>query len=479
MSAITTERVHMIGIGGSAMAAVAGLLAERGFKVTGSDLGVYPPASTLLESLGIRWTNGFAAANLEPRPDWVVVGNAVSRGNPEVEAMLDAHLRYRSLPQVLEEFFIPGHDSIVVSGTHGKTTTTSLLAWICEVAGRKPNFLIGGVAENFGRSYGLGGGEEIILEGDEYDSAFFDKAPKFLHYHPDELIVTSLEFDHADIYADLAAIELQFRRLVNLVPRSGRIVAWGESPAVMAAVRNAFCRVETYGFGADTDWTAGDIEFVDGATEFRIAQRGREVARIRSPLSGRHNVLNVAAAAAIALGRGVERQALEEAIGSFRNVLRRMEVKGEAGGVLVVDDFAHHPTAIGATIEAARTRWPGRRLWAIFEPRSNTMRRRAIESDLSAALATADAAILGSVHRQQLLSDEERLSPQRVVESVRAAGKTAEAFGSAGEIAEYLAEKSQPGDLALVMSNGSFDGLCNLLLQGLSERESARRVHRT
>jgi UDP-N-acetylmuramate: L-alanyl-gamma-D-glutamyl-meso-diaminopimelate ligase len=479
MTLMPSERVHMIGIGGSAMAAVAGLLAARGYTITGSDVSVYPPASTLLESLGIRWTNGFSPTNLEPPPDWVVVGNAVSRGNPEVEAMLDAHLPYRSLPQVLEEFFIPGHDSIVVSGTHGKTTTTSLLAWIFEVAGRKPNFLIGGVAENFGRSYGLGGGEEIILEGDEYDSAFFDKAPKFLHYHPDELIVTSLEFDHADIYADLAAIELQFRRLVNLVPRRGRIVAWGESPTVAAAVSKAFCPVETYGFGPDTDWTAGDIEFVDGATEFRIARRGREVARIRTPLAGRHNVLNTVAAAAIALGRGIERQAVEDALATFRNVLRRLEVKGEAGGVIVVDDFAHHPTAIRATIEAARTRWPGRRLWAIFEPRSNTMRRRAIESDLASALATADGAILGPVHRQQLLSEEERLSPERVVASVRAAGKTAEALGSAEEIAEYLADKTQPNDLVLVMSNGSFDGLCNLLLQELSQRASAKRVHRT
>jgi UDP-N-acetylmuramate: L-alanyl-gamma-D-glutamyl-meso-diaminopimelate ligase len=478
MTAPASQRVHMIGIGGSAMAAVAGLLSARGFKITGSDLGVYPPASTLLEGLGIPWSNGFSASNLEPRPDWIVVGNAVSRGNPEVETMLDAHLPYRSLPQVLEEFFIPGHDSIVVSGTHGKTTTTSLLAWIFEVAGRRPNFLIGGIAENFGRSYGLGGGGDIILEGDEYDSAFFDKAPKFLHYHPDDLIVTSLEFDHADIYNDLAAIELQFRRLVNLVPRRGRIVAWGESPAVAAAVSKAFCPIETYGFGADTDWTAGDIEFVDGATEFRIAQRGREVARIRSPLAGRPNVLNTVAAAAIALGRGIEREVVENAIASFRNVLRRLEVKGEAGGVLVVDDFAHHPTAIRATIEAARTRWPGRRLWAIFEPRSNTMRRRAIESDLASALATADAAILGSVHRRQLLSEEERLSPERVVAQVRVSGRPAEAFASAEEIAEYLAEKTQPNDLALVMSNGSFDGLCNLLLQALAGHASAKRAHR-
>jgi UDP-N-acetylmuramate: L-alanyl-gamma-D-glutamyl-meso-diaminopimelate ligase len=292
------------------------------------------------------------------------------------------------------------------------------------------------------------------------------------------LIVTSLEFDHADIYADLAAIEPQFRRLVNLVPRGGRIVAWGESATVVAAVSKAFCPVETYGFGADTDWTAGDIEAVDGATEFRIARRGREVARIRSPLAGRHNVLNAVAAAAIALGRGVSRDAVEEAIGSFRNVLRRLEVKGEVNGVLVVDDFAHHPTAIRATIEGARSRWPGRRLWAIFEPRSNTMRRRAIESDLAGALATADAAILGPVHRQQLLSDAERLSPERVAGVVRDAGKISEALGSAEEIAEYLAEKTEPNDLVLVMSNGSFDGLCGLLLQELSERASARRVTR-
>ncbi|MGC1186419.1 MAG: cyanophycin synthetase, partial [Candidatus Acidiferrales bacterium] len=266
---------------------------------------------------------------------------------------------------------------------------------------------------------------------------------------------------------------------VNLVPRRGRIVAWGESPTVAAAVSKAFCPVETYGFDSETDWTAGDIQVADGFTEFRIARRGREVARIRSPLAGRHNVLNAVAAAAIAFGRGIERQAVEEAIGSFRNVLRRLEVKGEVGGVIVVDDFAHHPTAIRATIEAARSRWPGRRLWAIFEPRSNTMRRRSIEGDLAAALATADAAILGAVHRQQLLSDAERLSPERVVGDVRAAGTIAEALGSAEEIAAYLAEKTEPNDLVLVMSNGSFDGLCDLLLQELSERASARRVHRT
>ncbi len=452
------------------MAPLAGMLAESGHRVTGSDAGVYPPASTLLEGLGIRWTNGFSESNLDPAPDIVVLGNALSRGNPEVEAVLDRNIAYRSLPQTLEEFFLPGHDSLIVTGTHGKTTTTSMLSWILHYAGRRPNFLIGGVAENFGRSFGLGGGGEFVLEGDEYDSAFFDKAPKFLHYHPREAIITSLEFDHADIYTDLAAIELQFRRMVNLVPRSGRIVAWGESETVRGVVAKAFCPVETYGFEPGADWLAGDVEFTEGETRFRVSYRGAEVARIRMQLAGRHNVLNALSAIAIAHGRGVQREALEGALAEFQGVLRRLEVKGETSGVLVVDDFAHHPTAIRVTIDAARHRWPGRRLWAVFEPRSNTMRRRVFESDLAASLATADATVLGAVNRANLLGDEERLSPGRVLQSVRSAGKKAEGFDTAEEIAEFLATETRIGDLVLVMSNGSFDGLCGKLLGKLQER---------
>jgi UDP-N-acetylmuramate: L-alanyl-gamma-D-glutamyl-meso-diaminopimelate ligase len=463
---------HLSGIGGAAMAPLAGMLAESGHRVTGSDAGVYPPASTLLDSLGIRWTNGFNAANLDPAPDIVVLGNALSRGNPEVEAVLDHKIPYRSLPQTLEEFFLPGHDSLVVTGTHGKTTTTSMLSWILHHAGRHPNFLIGGVAENFGRSFGLGGGKEFVLEGDEYDSAFFDKAPKFLHYHPQEMIITSLEFDHADIYENLAAIELQFRRVVNLVPRSGRIVALGESQPVLGAVNKAFCPVETYGFAPGVDWLAGDLEIADGETRFRVSRRGREVTRVRMALSGRHNVLNAVAAIAIAHGRGVAGDAIAEAMAAFRGVLRRLEVKGESSGVLVVDDFAHHPTAIRATIDAARHRWPGRKLWAVFEPRSNTMRRRVFENDLAASLATADVALLGAVNRANLLSDEERMSPVRVFEAIRKAGRKAEGFDTAEEIAEYLAAETKTGDLVLVMSNGSFDGLCGKLLGKLQERET-------
>jgi UDP-N-acetylmuramate: L-alanyl-gamma-D-glutamyl-meso-diaminopimelate ligase len=461
---------HLSGIGGAAMAPLAGMLAESGHRVTGSDAGVYPPASTLLDSLGIRWTNGFNAANLDPAPDMVVLGNALSRGNPEVEAVLDNKLPYRSLPQTLEEFFLPGHDSLVVTGTHGKTTTTSMLSWILHHAGRRPNFLIGGVAENFGRSFGLGGGDEFVLEGDEYDSAFFDKAPKFLHYHPREIIITSLEFDHADIYENLAAIELQFRRLVNLVPRRGRIVAWGESENVRGIVQKAFCPVETYGFTPGVDWLAGDLEITDGETRFRVSRQGSEVARVRMALAGRHNVLNAVAAIAIAHGRGVSGDAIADAMAEFRGVLRRLEVKGESSGVLVIDDFAHHPTAIRVTIDAARHRWPGRRLWAVFEPRSNTMRRRVFETDLADSLSTADATVLGAVNRANLLSDEERMSPDRVLEAVRKAGRKAEGFDSAEEIARYLAAETRPGDLVLVMSNGSFDGLCGKLLGKLQER---------
>ncbi|HTC62718.1 MAG TPA: UDP-N-acetylmuramate:L-alanyl-gamma-D-glutamyl-meso-diaminopimelate ligase [Candidatus Saccharimonadales bacterium] len=463
---------HLSGIGGAAMTPLAGMLAASGHRVTGSDAGVYPPASTLLESLGIGWKNGFDAANLEPVPDIVVIGNALSRGNPEVEAVLDNKIPYRSLPQTLEEFFLAGHDSLVVTGTHGKTTTTSMLSWILHHAGRHPNFLIGGVAENFGRSFGLGGGKEFVLEGDEYDSAFFDKAPKFLHYHPQEVILTSLEFDHADIYENLAAIELQFRRLVNLVPKSGRIVAWGESESVRGVLQKAYCPMETYGFAPGVDWLAGDLEIRDGQTHFRISRGGKEVARIKMAMAGRHNVLNATAAAAIAHGRGVSGEAIASAMAEFRGVLRRLEVKGETSGVLVVDDFAHHPTAIRATIDAARHRWPGRKLWAVFEPRSNTMRRKVFEKNLADSLATADAAVLGAVNRANLLSDNERMSPTRVLESITEAGKSAAGFETADEIAKYLSAETSPGDLVLVMSNGSFDGLCGKLLGKLQERSA-------
>jgi UDP-N-acetylmuramate: L-alanyl-gamma-D-glutamyl-meso-diaminopimelate ligase len=470
------EHIHMLGIAGSAMAPVAGMLKERGFHVTGSDVNVYPPASTLLDSLGVTWNEGYREENLKPVPDLCVIGNAISRGNAEVEHILDNKIPYCSMPQLLEEYFIPGHTSIVVAGTHGKTTTTAMLAWIFYTAGRRPDFLIGGVAPNFGeRSYGLGGGEDFIIEGDEYDTAFFDKGPKFLHYHPDELILTSLEFDHADIYPDLASIALQFRRLVNLVPRRGRILAWGESPELKEAVSKAFCTVETFGLTADCDWCAGDILWHDSATEFRVVYKGGEVTRIRMPVAGRHNVLDALAAVALAYGRGIECDAIERAMATFQSVRRRMEIKGEAGGVLVVEDFAHHPTAIRMTLEAARTRWPERKLWAAFEPRSNTMRRKIFQDALTDSLAVADGIVLGPVDRPHLLADSERLSPDAIAETLRSRGRAANAFPSADKIADHLAENVKPGDLVMVMSNGSFGGLCGKLLERLKSSAGVLR----
>ena len=470
------EHIHLLGIAGAAMSPVAGMLQERGFRVTGSDVGVYPPASTLLDSLGIRWNEGYREDNLRPAPDLAVVGNSVSRGNPELEYILDQKIPYCSMPQLLEKYFLPGHTSIVVSGTHGKTTTTAMLAWIFHVAGRRPDFLVGGVIPNFGdRSYGLGGGEEFIIEGDEYDTAFFDKGPKFLHYHPDELIITSLEFDHADIYSDLESIALQFRRLVNLVPRRGKILIWGESLAVREVASKAYCPVETYGFTPECDWQAGDILWNDNATEFRIAHCGKEVARIRMPIAGRHNVMDGLAAAAIAHGRGVPREAIEKAMATFQSVRRRMEIKGEAGGVLVVEDFAHHPTAIQLTLEAARTRWPGRRLWAAIEPRSNTMRRKIFQDVLPEALSIADAIVIGPVNRPDKLADDDRLSPDSIAESLRKKGRIAKAFTSSAELGDYLTGNVKSGDLVLVMSNGSFDGLCTKLLESIKVPAGARR----
>ena len=467
--------IHLLGIGGAAMAPVAGMLAERGFRVTGSDAGVYPPASTLLRSLGISWNDGYGEENLKPPPDLAVIGNAISRGNPELERILDEKIPYRSMPQILEEYFLPGRTSIVVAGTHGKTTTTAMLAWIFQVAGRRPDFLIGGVAPNFGdRSYSLGGGEEFIIEGDEYDTAFFDKAPKFLHYHPDELILTSLEYDHADIYPDLASITLQFRRVVNLVPRRGRILVWGESRELREVVAKAFCPVETFGLAPECDWCAGDVLWHDDATEFRVAYRGNEVTRVRIPVAGRHNILDALAAIALAYGRGVECDAIERALATFQSVRRRMEIKGEANGILVVEDFAHHPTAIRLTLEAARTRWPGRKIWAAVEPRSNTMRRKVFQDALPGALSLADAVLFGAVNRAQLLAEDDRLSPDAIAAAIRARGYAAQAFASAEEIAGHLAANARPGDLVLIMSNGSFDGLTAKLLEKLHAASGVR-----
>ncbi len=472
-----SKNIHIIGIGGSAMAPLAGMLREKGFRVTGSDSGVYPPASTLLDSLGIAYFPSFDAAHLTPPPDLVIVGNIIARGNPELEETLERKIPYRSMPEILEEVFLPGKHSVVVSGTHGKTTTTAMLAWIFYSANKQPTFLVGGVAENFGKSYGLGEGPEMILEGDEYETAFWDRGPKFFHYHPDDLIITALEYDHADIYADFDTYKLAFKRLVNLVPRSGRVVIWGDSdksgPAVRESAAKAFCPVITYGFNADNDWVASEPEFVGDAMHFRVTHKGNPFGEFSLTASGRHNVLNALAAIIVAQDRRISVESLQKSLSTFRSVRRRLDVKGEFNGILVVDDFAHHPTAVTATIEAARGRWPNRRMWAILEPRSNSMRRKVFQDTLPKALALADRVALGGVFRAQQLGDENRLDPETVAARVRSLGREANVIAGGDAMAEFLAANAKPNDLLLIMSNGSFDGLCEKLLKKLGAPQPA------
>src|ERR1700692_949609 len=344
------RHIHLIGICGTAMASLAGMLQERGFRVTGSDAAAYPPISTFLESLGIPVAQPFAEGNLKPRPDLVVVGNAISRGNTELEYVLDERIPFCSLPQILHDEFLVGKEVLVVAGTHGKTTTTSMLAWIFETAGLQPSFLIGGIAENFGRSFGLGDGKHFILEGDEYDTAFFDKGPKFLHYFPDSVILTSVEFDHADIYRDLEAVKFAFRRLVNLVPPRGKIIAWDGSTNVSECVERAFCPVERYGFEPDSFWRIADVRYESSCTRWTVLRDGKHFADFEFALAGEYNVLNATAAAALATSFGISGETIAAALRGFLSVKRRLEVRAEVDGITVIDDFAHHPTAIGATL---------------------------------------------------------------------------------------------------------------------------------
>ena len=464
--------IHLSGIGGTAMSALAGLLQEEGYRVTGSDAGIYPPVSTLLAGLGIPVFEGYSASHLDPSPALVVIGNALSRGNEEVEAVLDAKLPYASMPEALRELFLQDRETIVVAGTHGKTTVTSILAWIFQSAGLDPGFLIGGLPLNFTRSFHKGTGKHFILEGDEYDTAFFDKGPKFLHYRPDSVVLTSVEYDHADIYSDLGAVQTAFRRLVNLVPRRGLIVARAESETVRQCVAHSFCAVENFGF-EEGEWRASGVRLHGEKTEFAVDFRGVELGRLRMELAGEHNVMNVLGAVAIARHYGIAWERIVRAIETFRGVRRRLEVVGKERDVVVVDDFAHHPTAIRETLRAARARFPGRRLWALVEPRSHTLRRNVFEAELVDALALADRVVMAEVYHREMIPEAERLNPEKVLESLTRRGIAAVAGGSASQIVEDILPRLQPGDVVLIMSNGGFGGIHQKLIEGLAGSQAA------
>jgi UDP-N-acetylmuramate: L-alanyl-gamma-D-glutamyl-meso-diaminopimelate ligase len=467
------QHIHLIGICGTAMASLAGMLKQRGVQVTGSDAAAYPPMSDFLASLSIPVAQPYGEANLKPRPDLVVVGNAISRGNPELEYVLDERIPMRSLPQILQEYFLRSREPIVVAGTHGKTTATSMLAWIFQVAGLMPSFLIGGIAENFNSSFAVKQGKHFILEGDEYDTAFFDKGPKFLHYMPTTLLLTHVEFDHADIYNDLEAVKTAFKRLVNLVPRHGRIIAYDGSENVKECVSKAFSPVEFYGFSEQAYWRAVDLNFAPDRTTWSVEREGKPWAKFDFSLAGAYNVLNATGAAAIAASYGVEPAKIAEALQSFKSVKRRLEVKAEINGITVIDDFAHHPTAIAATLEAVRTRYAGRRLWAIFEPRSNTLRRKVFEKDLVRSLALADEVVIASVFRSEAIPEAERMEPSTIVARLRTMRKPARELPDADAIVKAIVPELKPGDVVTILSNGGFGGIYEKLPQQLKNQSGA------
>jgi UDP-N-acetylmuramate: L-alanyl-gamma-D-glutamyl-meso-diaminopimelate ligase len=446
------------------MASLGGLLQLEGHRITGSDKAAYPPMSDLLRELGIPVMEPYAEANLTPAPDLVVIGNALSRGNPEVERVLDERIPFTSMAALLREEFLKGRESLVVAGTHGKTTTTSMLAWIYQTASRsqpgvEPSFLIGGVAENFGTGFQLRSTRTFIVEGDEYDTAFFDKGPKFLHYFPDALILTHVEFDHADIYADLAAVKTAFKRLVNMVPRRGLIIAYDANANVTECIEHALCRVERYGFSENAAWQIRDLRFADGVSRWRVWHEGAAWAELEMHLAGEHNALNATAAAALAFGCGITKDAIIEALKTFKSVKRRLEVRAEIGGITVIEDFAHHPTAIRETLRALRAVYPNARLWAVLEPRSNTLRRKVLEADLIASLRMADRVVLAGIYQQQRIPDAERLHPEDVVHALNSAGTPAELLEDADAIVAGVAPELASGDVVAILSNGGFDGI--------------------
>ncbi|MFZ0704834.1 MAG: UDP-N-acetylmuramate:L-alanyl-gamma-D-glutamyl-meso-diaminopimelate ligase [Candidatus Korobacteraceae bacterium] len=450
---------HLIGICGTAMASLAGMLQQRGYRVTGSDAASYPPMSEFLARLGITVAQPFSEQNLLPRPDFVVVGNAISRGNQELEAALDQRLPLRSLPQLLYDEFLCGHERLVVAGTHGKTTTSSLLAWLFSAGQRAASFLIGGIPENFGSSFQLGSGPEFILEGDEYDTAFFDKGPKFLHYFPDALILTSVEFDHADIYRDIDEVITAFKRLVNLVPRRGVLVAWDGHANVDQCVARALCKVERYGFGEESTWRVADIEYLPDLTRWSVLHEGRPWGEFEFSLAGEYNVLNATAAATLASNYGISLDQIASGLRTFRSVKRRLEVRSESYGVTIIDDFAHHPTAIAETLKALRARYAGRKLWAILEPRSNTLRRRVFQKELAQSLSIADQVVMAGIFKSEAIAENERLHPEAVVEDLQQAGTPAQLLPTADAIVDAVAPTLREGDVVAILSNGGFGGI--------------------
>ncbi|HWP24641.1 MAG TPA: UDP-N-acetylmuramate:L-alanyl-gamma-D-glutamyl-meso-diaminopimelate ligase [Candidatus Binatia bacterium] len=464
------SHIHLIAICGVGMASLAGLLKSRGYRVTGSDQNIYPPMSTYLADVGIDVLPGFRAEHVFPPPDLVVVGNAVTRANPEAQAVLAQNIPYISFPQALGRFLIGDRSSLVVAGTHGKTTTSALAATVLDSAGLDPGFFVGGVPLNFSGGWRVGSGDHVVIEGDEYDTAFFDKNPKFLHYRPRHVILTSVEFDHADIYRDLAHVKSAFARLIEMIPKEGLLVVCNDDPVAVEIAAAARCSRSSYGEGDSADWTLGAVRYQEGRSFFEPRYRGRSEGLVEAGLIGRHNVKNALAVYALGRAMGLVREQLLDGLRGFKGVKRRQEILGEKRGVLLIDDFAHHPTAVRETIEAVRAAYRGRRLWAIFEPRSNTSKRKVFEKEFAAALALADQIVVAPVYQPEKVPPGERLSVADVVAEInrRKGGKGAWTIGGSAEIADFVARHARSGDIVLVMSNGGFDNVQEKILRALA-----------
>jgi UDP-N-acetylmuramate: L-alanyl-gamma-D-glutamyl-meso-diaminopimelate ligase len=459
------KSIHFVGICGTAMASSAAALQQRGFVVTGSDQNVYPPMSIFLAERRIEVQNGYAERNLTPRPDLVVIGNAISRGNPEAEFVLDHKLHHVSLPELLKEFFIRGKRSIVVAGTHGKTTTASLLTWVFEHNGLKPGFLIGGMPTNLGQGARFTDGDWFIIEGDEYDTAFFDKRSKFVHYLPEIGIINNLEFDHADIFDNLEAVKKSFAHFIRLIPRNGLLLGNGDDLNLAPLLNVTHCPVQRFGLGEHNKVGAFNIRYGPTATEFEIPSF-----KFHLNLVGELNVRNALAVIACAKHCGLKNHQIQAAFDTFKGIKRRMEVRGIPGGVTVVDDFGHHPTAIRETLKALRLRFPQEKVWAVFEPRSNTTRRNVFQNELVTAFADADAVVVAEVARLDQLAPEERLDPEKLMRDLRASGKAAEYLPDVETIVSFLARSARGGDVVCVFSNGGFGGIHGKLLERLGKR---------
>jgi UDP-N-acetylmuramate: L-alanyl-gamma-D-glutamyl-meso-diaminopimelate ligase len=464
------SRIHLIGVCGTAMATLAAMLKRKGHDVQGSDQDVYPPMSDFLAGEGIPALVGYKPEHITGDLDLVVVGNAISRGNAELEEVLDRKIRYCSLPEAIREHFLWGARSIVLAGTHGKTTTTSLTGWLLTHGGADPSVLVGGIARNFGEqgsSYRIGQGRDFVIEGDEYDSAFFDKTAKFLKYLPDIAVINNVEFDHADIYADFDAVSLAFRRLVNLVPRRGLLLIGADSPGARALVDKAVSRVQTFGTAADVDWQAHDLEPSGGSTRFKVRRSGAPFGVFEVPLVGAYNVRNATAAIAVATEVGISAERIAEGLRAFAGVKRRLEIVGVAGGVTVYDDFAHHPTAVAETLAGLRASNPDARIWAVFEPRSASSCRRVFQDDFARAFAGANEVLIAPVFRSKL-PEAERLSIPQLVRDLHDRGLSAREADSIDDIIAGIVKEHRSGDLVVLMSNGGFGGIHQKLLRALA-----------